>query len=78
MWCGRSGIWTGWRMDDKTRRYLTDFWREEMRRQMIEPLWFYRVNPKPPMPWWHEVMNRARWNTIGRFRAWLHRDCDRY
>lgn len=64
---------------------LMDYWRNELMRQLFTESWLYTHNNyKVPdtRPRWKRALSRIRlwfyWRTIGRFKAWLHRDCGEY
>ena len=58
---------------------LDRYYRDILYRTLTEESWFFTLDNylKIPdtRPRWKRIYDKLHWLTIGRFRAWLHRDC---
>ena len=60
---------------------IVEHYQREAMRHLTTDLWletFCNYKVEDTRPWWRKIYDRAHWKTIGRFRAWLHRDCGDY
>lgn len=63
-----------------TKDVISEWWREHTLEKLIKESKWLRVFDQyhVPQPWYRRLYNWLHWHTIGRFRAWLHRDCGDY
>jgi hypothetical protein len=58
---------------------LHKYWQAKIIEHLTATADFYKVEAPDTRPWWRKKLSmlyrRLHWLTIGRFRAWLHRDC---